>query len=206
MSEVGFASERLGVGDWPSDETFGVIPASGWEACRVPSEDRPSPVCFAADATPERTSGAIAVAGRRPDGSVVVEIVDQRPGVDWIAERLLELIDRHDPLTTVIDRTGPAGTAVGLLERAGVELTIPASYDVAQAAEGFYDAVVDGTVVHQGDSRLSRAVAGAKQRPIGQAWGWDRRASSDDISPLVAASFALWGFNTLDGAEPTVRF
>lgn len=205
MDSVEFARSYLCIPTRMS-EANALIPVSAWEACAVPSEDQPSPVAFAADATPERSSGAIAVAGRRPDGSVVVEIVDQRSGVDWIAERLLELVDRHDPLGVVIDRTGPAGTAVGLLERAGVELTIPASYDVAQAAEGFYDAVVDGTVVHQGDSRLGRAVAGAKQRPIGQAWGWDRRAASDDISPLVAASFALWGFVSLDGAEPTVRF
>jgi hypothetical protein len=134
----------------------------------------------------------------------MVEIVEHKAGVDWIGDRLLELVGRHDPLGVVVDRSGPAGTSVGPLERSGVELTIPAAHDVAQAAEGFYDAVTHRTIVHQGDVRLGRAVAGAKQRPIGQAWGWDRRGTSDDISPLVAASFALWGFLKSEGTEPGV--
>jgi hypothetical protein len=161
-------------------------------------------VCFAADATPERTFGVIATAGRLSDGSLMVELVDHKPGVDWIGDRLVELVERHDPLAVVVDRSGPAGTALGLLERSGVELTIPAAHDVAQAAEGFYDAVTQRQIVHQSDVRLGRAVAGAKQRPIGQAWGWDRRGTSDDISPLVAASFALWGFLKSESAEPGV--
>jgi hypothetical protein len=204
MSTEGFAAERLGVGDWPSDESFSVIELADWEACASPSEERPAPVCFAADATPERTFGVIATAGRLSDGSLMVELVDHKPGVDWIGDRLVELVERHDPLAVVVDRSGPAGTALGLLERSGVELTIPAAHDVAQAAEGFYDAVTQRQIVHQSDVRLGRAVAGAKQRPIGQAWGWDRRGTSDDISPLVAASFALWGFLKSESAEPGV--
>jgi phage terminase large subunit-like protein len=185
-------------------EAAAVISAEDWEACASPSEDQPASVCFAADATPERSSGAIAVCGRRRDGSIVVELVDHKPGVDWIGDRLVELVERHDPLAVVVDRSGPAGTSVGLLERSGVEVTIPAAHDVAQAAEGFYDAVTQRQIVHQSDVRLGRAVAGAKQRPIGQAWGWDRRGTSDDISPLVAASFALWGFLRSEAQEPGV--
>ena len=30
---------------------------------------------------------------------------------------------------------------------------------------------------------------------LGDAWAWDRKTPSVDISPLTAASLALWGFN-----------
>jgi len=207
LSPEGFASERLGVGDWPSDEGFSVISADKWAACADPTGSRPdAPVCFAVDVNPERSGGAIAVAGRRSDGRLAVEIADQRPGLDWIVPRMAELVAKHKPLSTVVDRGGPAGTLVAALEAADVEVLIPTSQEVAQAAEGLYDAVGDATLVHQGDHRLDAAVAGARQRPIGEAWGWARRTSSTDISPLVAASFALWGYGRQVGehGEPMV--
>jgi hypothetical protein len=44
---------------------------------------------------------------------------------------------------------------------------------------------------------LDAAVAGAAVRPIGRdAKAWDAKVASVDICPLVAATFALWGFAT----------
>jgi hypothetical protein len=40
---------------------------------------------------------------------------------------------------------------------------------------------------------LDAAVAGARQRTLGDAWAWSRRAVSVDISPLVAVTLAAWG-------------
>lgn len=37
------------------------------------------------------------------------------------------------------------------------------------------------------------ALRAAKTRPLGEAWGWTRKKSTGDITPLVAVTLALWG-------------
>jgi hypothetical protein len=36
------------------------------------------------------------------------------------------------------------------------------------------------------------ALRGAVQRPLGDAWGWSRKNSTVDITPLVAGTIATW--------------
>ena len=62
---------------------------------------------------------------------------------------------------------------------------------------GALEAVLEQNVFHRGDPRLTTAVEGARQRPIGERWGWDRKTPTVDITLLVAASLALWGLRTL---------
>jgi hypothetical protein len=51
-------------------------------------------------------------------------------------------------------------------------------------------------VRHVNDAALNQAVRNAGTRPVGDAWAWARRGSGGDISPLVAATLALWGWST----------
>jgi hypothetical protein len=64
--------------------------------------------------------------------------------------------------------------------------------EYAAACGGFYDAVVQGTVVHLDQPVLNAAVAGARKRILGDAWAWGRKGGTD-VSPLVAATLARWG-------------
>ena len=196
MTADGFARERLSVGKWPADIDNRVIRADDWDGCGDARGDRPrDPVCFGLDTNLERSQVDIAVAGRRADGMLAVELADQRPGLDWVVARVVELDSKWAPLGWVVDAGGPAGTLVPLLEGAGVNVLVPSSREVTQASEGFYDVVIDGTLRHTEDRRLSTAVAGAEKKifPDG-AWMWSRRSSSTDITPLMAASFAVWGY------------
>lgn len=56
------------------------------------------------------------------------------------------------------------------------------------------------TVRHIGQAPLTAAVAAARRRQIGEAWGWGRRHTDAVISPLVAATLALHGHRSR--AEP----
>jgi hypothetical protein len=202
LSPAAFASERLGVGDWPSESGHGIISADDWAACSDPEGDRPcDPVVFAVDVTPERGSGAIGFAGRRDDGVVAVELADHRSGVDWIVARCAELGEQWRPGCVVVDGGGPAATLIGGLQAAGFQVVEIGSSEVAQAAEGFYDAVVVGEIRHRSEAPLDAAVAGVKKRPISEAWAFKRLTPGVDISPLVAVSFALWGLQTQDVGE-----
>lgn len=195
MSVDGFAAERLGVGEWPQEGGSRVIPAEKWHAACDPKAKRPeTPTVFAIDVDPDRAHASIAVCGRRDDGEVSVELVESDAGLDWVLERVHELDRKWQPAGWVIDIGGPAATFIPHLDGYPV---IEASYrEVAQASEGFYDGIMDGSTRHTGDVRLGQAVAGAARRPCGDGWAWGRRVSSCDISPLVAASLARWGFVT----------
>ncbi|MEU9946919.1 terminase [Streptomyces sp. NPDC047939] len=204
-----YSRERLGVGTYPSDtaNTWQVIGEEAWRALAVldavpggaadggPPE--PGTVAFAIDATPERTHAAIAVAGPWRGGTHV-EVADHRHGLGWVVERAKELHERWRPRCWVVDAGGPAGSLIeALADELGVEIVSPKTREIAQATGQFYDAVTDQSLSHRDDAPLATALAGAQQRPLGEAWAWARRGEGVDISPLVAATFAKWGL----GAE-----
>jgi hypothetical protein len=195
LSAAGYARERLGEGDYPSDEadTWQVIGEDAWRALAAAESQPSDPVAFAIDMTPERSHAAIAVAGAWRGGTHV-EVVDHRPGTGWILDRAEELHKKWKPRCWVVDAGGPAGSLIeDLADRLGVEIVSPKAREVAAACGQFYDAVTEQTLSHLDQAPLSAALAGAQQRPLGDAWAWARRVVSVDISPLVAATLAKWG-------------
>ena len=175
-----------------------VISQDDWLACSDPASPRPRPrVVIAADAAPDQASGAIAIAGRRPDGRMVVEIPsdDHRPGVSWIVPRLLELKAKHRPSAVIIDPGGPAAGLIDEAVRAGIEVTKPGANDVAQAFAQFYAGIAERSIVHLGQAELANALKGATRRQVGDGgFAWARKNTSVDISPLVAATNAAWAY------------
>lgn len=200
MGEKGFLRERLGVGDWPSDEAdqWTVIGEAKWRALADPASEMVSRVAFAIHTAPDRSWSAIAVAGRRADGLLHVEVVDYRPGTKWTIERAGQLVARWDPAALVVDAGGPAGSLIADLEAAGLEVVKPTARDVGHGFGQFVDGVMpeDGepTLRYLPHPALDAAVAGAVTRRLGDARAWDARAAGVDICPLVAATHALWGY------------
>jgi hypothetical protein len=71
-----------------------VIEIEKWRALIDQASSALDPVCFAIDVRPDRSSAAIAApAARRRHRHV--EIVDQRPGTDWVVDRAVELTGKH---------------------------------------------------------------------------------------------------------------
>jgi len=198
LSKDGYARERLGVGDYPSDEadTWQVIGEEAWRALAVADAERSAPVAFAIDMTPERSHAAICAAFRWR-GGVHVTVVDHRPGTGWIVERAKELHAKWDPRCWVVDPASPAGSLIGDLEDEeyglGITVVQPKARDMAAACGQFYDAVTEQSLTHFDEAPLASALAGAQKRPLGDSWAWARRIVSVDISPLVAATLAKWG-------------
>lgn len=160
------------------------------------------PVAFAFDVTPDRSSSAIAASGVTAAGLPMVEIIQHDRGTGWVVPKLLELHKAHKPLAVACDGRGAAGGFIAELEREDVEVVAMKSGDHAQAAGMFYDAVVEGQLVHLGQHGLTAAVHGATQRPLEGAWAWNRRTSAVDISPLVAATLALGAYRLKAGEKP----
>ncbi len=194
-----FGRECLG---WPdSPGGVSVFPDGAWTLAADSSSAPSGQVAFAVDVNPSRSLASIGVAGLRRDGLIHVELIDCRPGTEWIVGRLLELDDRWSPVAFVIDEGGPAGSLVEGVERAGLTVVRLSMRQVAQATGLFFDAVVhEKSVRHRAQPPLDAAVLGASQRPLGDAWTWGRRNSVVEVSPLVAVTLAYWGLNeNLDG-------
>lgn len=211
MGAAGYARERLGVGDYPSDaaDTWSVIGEDAWRALTDGTSSMADPVAFAIDTTPERSHTAICAAGVNGNGSAVhIDVVEHRPGTGWVVERVVDLVEKWKPCAIVIDAGGPAGSLVAPLRKALTEkgreelLLEPKVREVGQACGQFYDAVTSQSLVHLDPAPLATALAGADKRPLGDAWAWSRRGVSVDISPLVAATLAVWGHAERADVEP----
>ena len=212
-----FDRERLGVGDYPSlkAETWRIVPEDAWRSLADTGSQADGRVAFAADINPERSAGSIAVAGLRADGRFHTEVVEHRAGIGWMVPWLLERVDKWKPAALVIDAAGPAGALIAQLEvawdKAAEEAQIPrpahhqvvrpTGREVAQAYGRWRDAVAEDGLRYMPHPVLDAAVAGAKERDLGDAKALTRTASSVDISPLVAVTFAAWGYATRSHIE-----
>lgn len=199
-----FRIERLGVGDWPTeDDAWAVISEEAWAARTDETAQPEQPFVFALDVSPDKSSAAITVAGHTSDQRTCVEIThegvvyDHRPGTNWVVKRCVELWKRWKR-PFVIDKGTQAGAFVLELEKAGVKLIHPTAREYAQGCGMVYSAVVPKrgntpTLVHHGQPGMTTAVAGATKRDLADVWAWDRKNSTTDITPLVSATLAWWG-------------
>ncbi|HWU22846.1 MAG TPA: terminase TerL endonuclease subunit [Nocardioides sp.] len=186
---------------WTSSITESVIPMAWWKA-RIDRSSRivGRPV-YAVDVSPDRSTASIVAAGRNANRLAHLELGEQHEGTDWVVPRLVQLQAQHDPLAIVLDDVGPAGSLLAPLKEAGVEVTRPGAKGLVQGCGALYDAARDGTIAHLGDPRLQTALTGAATRQLGDAWAWRRRTSSSDITPLVAATLALWGLMAAEAED-----
>lgn len=205
MDDQGFARERLGIWFDPSAQM--VIDGARWEELADPASQVLDPVVFAVDANPDRTAAAIAVAGRRADGLGHLEIVESRSGTGWVVERIVQLNASHKPRAWVLDPGSSAGAWIPALEERGIELVLVSAREMGQACGQLYEDVVEKAALrHLNQPPLNAALAGAKKRPLGDVWGWHRRNSDVDISPLVAATLAWREASTTGPPELTSAY
>jgi hypothetical protein len=169
-----------------------VIPEPVWAAAARPDVALGDPVVFAVEVTWDRSAATIAACGTAAGGRAV-EVIDHRPGTGWLVDRVLELYGRWRPGRIVVDTGGPAAPIYAELAARRVPVVDVTARDVATACGAFYDDVVNGRLYHRGDTELDAAVAGAARRALANAWAWERRTPSVDISPLVAVTLARWG-------------
>lgn len=196
MPPLEFARERLGWWDDPALEAIAINPAA-WEAVTRPDAAALSVGAFAVEVALDRASASIGMAGpaRHPmhGDDLHVEMVDSRRGTAWLPLRCHELNERHGPAPFVIDGGGPAAPLIEDLTAAGLELIVVNATDLGRACAGMVDAVTDKTITHGPQPELDTAVRGAKKRPLGDGgFAFGRKASTVDITPLVAVTLAHW--------------
>jgi Terminase large subunit, T4likevirus-type, N-terminal len=194
-----FARERLGI--WREDETPSPFPPGSWDALSYAGHlEVDGTPCLAVDVTPARDHSTIAVAANTDAGRPLVEVVERQRGTSWVVPKLQEVLERYRGAKVIVDRSAWAASLAEDIRAADIAVHETNAAEVSTAAGQFLEATLEQKFFHRGDPRLTSAVEGSRQRPIGERWGWDRKLPTVDVSPLVAASLALWGLRTFKPA------
>ena len=194
FSDEGFARERLGM--WDSAGSQRVISADSWKVIAAANlQDDGGEVSIAIDVSPDRSTATIASAAWTVDDIPYVDVIESRRGeADWGVAKFVELVERHNVRAVVIDAASNANTLIDPLRQFGVTVTVTNARQMSVACGMFYDAVMEQTVRHLDQPLLNSALAAARKRPIGDGgWGWSRKNSESDITPVTASTLALWG-------------
>ena len=192
FSDAGFARERLGMWDEAGGQQ--VIPADAWAACTDTGSTPAQRLVLAVDVAPDQSRASVALAGLRADGLVHVELYEQRDGMGWLAQWISDKCATHNVAAVVIDKGSTAGPLVDELARRKVKHVVPVGFgEHADACSSFYQTAIDGRLRHTGQPQLTAALAGARKRLSGDRWLWNRKNATADITPIVAATLAVWG-------------
>lgn len=192
MDDDTFARERLGM--WSAASTTAVIDPVLWSEIADERSLATDALALAVDIAPDRSSSSVALAGRRDDGLYHVELDEQKNGVGWVVPYLRRLLDANPNVRAlVIDAASPAASLADELSRERVRVTTTNTREYAAACGHFYDGVMEQWLRHTGQPAMTYALASARTRSLGDAWAWNRKNAASDITPIVAATLALWG-------------
>lgn len=185
---------RRAYGNRPTAGKDLVFPVEVWQrVCGKATEDaKPTgEIRFGVDVAEDRGSATVV-----SFGGGVFELVAHRPGVGWVVDFLNEAVAKADA-TVALDFGGPAGVLADSLDRCDRLKSGP----VVGLCQKLHDAVVEGRVKFRWDPLFDDAVEGAVKKHVGDRWVWSRRASTTDVTPLMAATvaFSQPDEDTLDG-------
>jgi phage terminase large subunit-like protein len=186
-------------GNRPMLDGSDVFPDVIWQRCVSYSAEPSGDLVIAVDVSPDRDTAAIAVAG-----GGVVELVDYRGGTpSWVVARAAELSDRYGAPVR-FDGRGPAAGLEGIGElKRGQPMK---SSEVLDACAAFFDAVADEHIEIRQDDALDAASRGCVKKSVGDMYCWSRKASRRDVTPLYAATLALFGPDSKPSTPPAAMY
>lgn len=201
LSDDAFAQERLGI--WGHSQMRQVIPDDmwaerGWE--EIIADD--AEIAIGIDVSPDRTATSIVLCAMHK-GKYHLEVVKQGVGVAWVPEFVSGLYHRRNVRAVVIDTKGPAGSTIEQLKSMEVPVTQLNMNTMVHACGLFYDLTISDEIRHFRQNELTNAVSGARKRKLLDAWAWHRQSVNTDITPLVAATEALYGMTVASPASLT---
>ncbi len=179
---------------WVDTLAPGVIPMDGWEATTDPTSRRAegAPVWAAVDVNFQRTRSYVAVAARRSDGLLHIEVVAAKNGTDWIIPWFKERAGKFQGVA-LQQRGAPASGLIDDLTAAGVPVIEWGGADLPKGCAQMFDLVRDRLVRHRPSPSLDSAAKSTPGRYLGDgAMVFDRKGSPVDASPLVACAAAAW--------------
>lgn len=145
---------------------------------------------------------AIYAAGREGSGKYVVQEMFYGAAL-LAAGEVIRLYSALDNCGVCCDPM-PNAPILDELRNAGVWLHLLEAVDVSAAAGQFKALVRGRNIAINGGEALRASMQFAVRRPLAAAFAFERRRVEADMSPLNAASFALWGFRKNEGGDGDV--
>ena len=206
LSAESFEREARGIWD---EVAGGVISATLWRDLLDPDARVLGEPLFALDVAPDQSWACLGVAGRSGDGWLT-EItqregrLDHRKGIEWVIPRAVQLRESRGSLRLAVAAGSAAIALKPGLEAAGIEVDVVPSGEVAAACGFIYAQAAARTLRHSGQAAFAEAIASArKDNDAGEGqWKWHRRRSGSDITPVYAATLALWRANKEPNYDP----
>lgn len=190
---AGFKTEHLC--QWVDTLLPGIIEPEHWAETMDPDSRRAegAPVWAAVDVNFQRSRAYIAIAARRADGLLHVEVVKAGRGTDWIIPWFTDSTRAGKFVAVAVQvRGAPASGLIEGMEKAEIPVLEWGGPDLAKACGDFYDGLVQRGIKHRPQAALDTAAASAAAKSLGDAWVFDRKGSPVDASPLVACAAAAW--------------
>jgi phage terminase large subunit-like protein len=183
---------RAYLNQWVQQEASSVVDLDAWNDRRTKHHEPVRPV-FSVEVATDRSTATIGAAWR-VDGTPHVEIVEDRPGTEWVPARIDELRSKYGYANVVVDASSEAASLVPALEALGLSVVKVGGAERAAACGSFYDLVTSARLTHNGDPAVLQALGMARWRDVGEgARVFSRRRSSGDIAALYAVALALHG-------------
>jgi hypothetical protein len=131
LGEDGWKTECMGV--WPGTAEGAALDRKAFERMRDPTSHRgvDADAVLSIDVTPMLDWGTIGMWALRDDGLEHIQVVDSRPGIDWVPDRAAELRDALSPLAWAIDEKNGAMELLGLLAEVGIAAALDYEEDPA---------------------------------------------------------------------------
>jgi phage recombination protein Bet len=152
-------------------------------------------------ATIQAARYAFGFAGIRADGSLHVEVTRHEQGTAWVEDHAIKVAARRGAI--VVDPRSATSGVIARLRLAGVALEELSTPQVVQACTAMQDDVGNKALRHLDQPELNAAVAGVDIRTVGESWIFSPKASTVDISPLLAVAFAAFAAR---GKPPPAMF
>lgn len=231
LPSLEFGRERLGWHDDPIGGGEQPITVEAWNRRKIDIDlvDRTKTPVFFLDASPQMRSATIgvALANQKPH----VELAAHDAGTHWLVTRAAELKAKHPNASWSAMAGGAIGALIPALTAADVctcgavrdeahvsahaedpdshfsvgkiEVELFTIGDMGRACGHLQSLVDNQAFTHSGDPLFTDALAGAVKRDIGEGlWVWGWRNSTTDISPLYAATGALWALSQNPPYDP----
>ena len=200
-SDEAWAREALGI--WDRVQTNGAIPMDAWADRADQSSQIATGHTLGVEVGPDMAWASVSLAGLRADGKRHIELVENRNGANWLPAYVAEVLALNPSIRGVVgDVGGPLAalvTAKGknryILAGPDIEITPLRVSELAVACSQVVDGVSTGWLIHIDQPQLTSAAAGAGKRALQDSglWVFHRKLSSGDITPIQAATYALWG-------------
>lgn len=211
MPPLDFGREFMGWHQKPAGATASPIDADAWaelgEAGSKVQDRRP---VFCVQVGVDNRSACIVAAGRRSDGLWHVEVIEDRPGTEWVPDALQGLLRAHPESLIVLMAAGTTGQLVPELLQRDVKIGAPGNDDghrvelvtlqhLAAGCALLESYVTAKKLKHplgadgEPDPRWRASLEGARSQAMGRdGWVWSIKDSTIDPMFLTAATLALF--------------